>query len=380
MSITLDDFFPDHPKVLTLTDAAFRLLVKSWCYAKRHRTGGVLRHGVLETLYPKRAKYVIRELVEHRLLEVTSEGGYSIHDWADWWNEDQDQAESYKSELTQRRRALSYKRSTAGKARAAGAVRDGEGKFVQQPTQHNTQHPPSTIPSTPPACAGPAASTESQHVLVFAGSNGASKPSIQPAPSRARVGGRTDARRSDPDPRSDLTETMLLKDLDLPSTHTRDPVQQPRQPMNLEEALEIPIGQRARVCTTDPHLAAYLQPEEWPEVRAIATQLGEALGQRVVLGAYYRDSGVRAVVECFAAGFTEQELTECARANEAWWRKERRGLSSLTPEVVRRSLAKTPPGFVEHTDVRPKSRRELALLEEADRLVAEQKAKGVNHG
>jgi hypothetical protein len=41
--VRLDDSFPEHPKVIALTDAAFRAHVRGLCYAGRFLTDGLTR-------------------------------------------------------------------------------------------------------------------------------------------------------------------------------------------------------------------------------------------------------------------------------------------------------------------------------------------------
>jgi hypothetical protein len=65
------------------------------------------------------------------------------------------------------------------------------------------------------------------------------------------------------------------------------------------------------------------------------------------MGRYQRDPGVRAVVELYAAGFTQLELERVAQVvpRQSWWSAQgkRLGLSSLSIEVVRRNLPGTGP-------------------------------------
>lgn len=106
-------------------------------------------------------------------------------------------------------------------------------------------------------------------------------------------------------------------------------------PANLAEALKVPPQERARQVERDPHLAEWILPQDWPEVR----ELAKAWGERRV-GAYKRDSGVRAVVGCLADGFTLQELLRAIpRIRGSDWGKSRKlGMACMTPEVVRRAL------------------------------------------
>lgn len=48
--IRLDDGFPDHPKVITLSDKAFRTYISGLCYASRYLTDGFLAEPVVKRL------------------------------------------------------------------------------------------------------------------------------------------------------------------------------------------------------------------------------------------------------------------------------------------------------------------------------------------
>jgi len=126
-----------------------------------------------------------------------------------------------------------------------------------------------------------------------------------------------------------------------PESVTRAPV----APRNLAEALALPLAERAEWAERNPHAAEWVQPQQWPEVRAVAEALHSAGGLAPPrLGAYQRDSGVRAVVGLFAAGIALAELLGAipGLVESAWWKQGRRGLSALTPEVYRRATAPEP--------------------------------------
>ena len=119
-------------------------------------------------------------------------------------------------------------------------------------------------------------------------------------------------------------------------------------PRSREEALKIRIAARAALVVNQPALAAVTQPEQWPEVISVAQVFARAAGvaeQR--MGRYQQDPGVRALVELYAAGFTQLELERVAQVvpRQSWWSAQgkRLGLSSLSIEVVRRNLPGTGP-------------------------------------
>lgn len=77
--LRLDNGFPDHPKVIGLTDAAFRLEVEAICYAHRQRTDGVI-----PDTYRRGHARAVDELVTARLWVPAPEGGWLLHDYLAW--------------------------------------------------------------------------------------------------------------------------------------------------------------------------------------------------------------------------------------------------------------------------------------------------------
>lgn len=84
----LDDGFADHPKVIDLPDAAFRLHVCSMCWCSRRLTDGLVRSRELRILgamlegYPddRRLQDLAQKLVDARLWDHCEEG-WRLHDW-----------------------------------------------------------------------------------------------------------------------------------------------------------------------------------------------------------------------------------------------------------------------------------------------------------
>lgn len=76
--IRVHDGMPDHPKVEPLSDAAFRLLVTTWCWCSRHLTNG----HISARLWAKRGTArTRRELIDAGLAEVLDSGDILIHDY-----------------------------------------------------------------------------------------------------------------------------------------------------------------------------------------------------------------------------------------------------------------------------------------------------------
>lgn len=76
MWLRMDDGFMDHPKIIGLSDRAFRRHVLGMLYSARHLTDG---HVPTQWSNDR----AIRELVDAGLWKP-EHGGYAIHDWAEW--------------------------------------------------------------------------------------------------------------------------------------------------------------------------------------------------------------------------------------------------------------------------------------------------------
>lgn len=74
--VKLDDGFAEHPKVISLSDHAFRCYVEAVCWSARNLTDGQLASGVLNRI----GQDAVEELAEAGLLDG-SDQGWSIHDY-----------------------------------------------------------------------------------------------------------------------------------------------------------------------------------------------------------------------------------------------------------------------------------------------------------
>lgn len=121
--LNLDDQFPKHPKVLTLSDAAFRLHVAGLCHAAQYRTDGLLTVPVVPLLVPRYRPRTLAELIGAGLWHDEGLGcgtaacpagqpaHYVVHDFLQW-NRSRDEIDGERERL----RAV---RSAAGKKGAA---------------------------------------------------------------------------------------------------------------------------------------------------------------------------------------------------------------------------------------------------------------------
>ena len=128
--LRLDDSFYEHPKVVGLTDAAFRLHVRGLCYCSRLTTDGFITDALMRQTFPRAAQQT-KELVSARLW-TREQGGYRIHDFLKY-NPSREEVES-KREIARRIRV------EGGKARASSAVRI-DGRFAPHDYQQNASSP-----------------------------------------------------------------------------------------------------------------------------------------------------------------------------------------------------------------------------------------------
>jgi hypothetical protein len=126
--ITVHDGLPEHPKVEGLSDAAFRLLLTSWCYCSRNLTDGKIKADAWGRRGTARAR---SELVAAGLVEMT-DTGVLMHDYTEH------QRTAGEVEELRSKRADAGRRGGLAKASNRVASATANGKQV-----------PSTLPSKP---------------------------------------------------------------------------------------------------------------------------------------------------------------------------------------------------------------------------------------
>jgi hypothetical protein len=100
--VRLDDKMPRHPKVGTLSDAAFRAWIEGLCYSAEYLTDGFLPAVFLRAVKPRTKT----ELVQTGLWEQNGTGVY-VHDFLDFQtSKDRVQADRRAAAARQRRRRV----------------------------------------------------------------------------------------------------------------------------------------------------------------------------------------------------------------------------------------------------------------------------------
>lgn len=123
--IKVSDHMPDHPKVVGLSDKAFRAMVTLWCYCSRYRTDGVVVPAVWKKEAPGK---VGRELIAAGLAAERPDAGAEMHNYL------------VRQRSREQIEALSEKRAAAGK-------RGGRPPTKKQPPKQNALDLPSNTAS-----------------------------------------------------------------------------------------------------------------------------------------------------------------------------------------------------------------------------------------
>lgn len=72
---------PDHPKMEYLSDKAFRLVIRAWCYSRKHLTDGRIDGRKWTAMAPPKVR---RELVAEGIAEEQPDGSVHLHGFLDW--------------------------------------------------------------------------------------------------------------------------------------------------------------------------------------------------------------------------------------------------------------------------------------------------------
>ena len=137
--IRLDNAFTEHPKVVGLPDAAFRLHIHAMCYAHRMQTDGLVPRAWLTGSAGRRPPKAVTALVDAGLWEASGDD-YRIHDYLEY-------QQSRADILTKRQQAAErMKRSSERRANNARTSREVQEITRQDNTKTTTTAPPSAPP------------------------------------------------------------------------------------------------------------------------------------------------------------------------------------------------------------------------------------------
>lgn len=108
---------------------------------------------------------------------------------------------------------------------------------------------------------------------------------------------------------------------------------------NLEEALAHPTKEAAQYLVANPHMKDWLQPHKWPDVQLLMERLCGAMGWHKPRW-NKPDGDTMRMVEALAE-FSTEELDRAidAAPRDKFLREKAKGLSAITPVVIRQLLA-----------------------------------------
>lgn len=144
--VRMDDGFADHPKILALTDAAFRLHTCAMCWSGRRSTDGFIATRDLRVLVAMvqtevKAEVLLSELIEGQLWEV-ADGGWMIHDFLKYNPRSEVVAERKEAHAEKMRN-----RRASGKSGAKDNTEPRDGSRDTAHDEHVKDHVRSTLSS-----------------------------------------------------------------------------------------------------------------------------------------------------------------------------------------------------------------------------------------
>ena len=110
--IKIDDSFPDHPKIIGLSDLAFRLHIRGLCYSGKYLTDGFIPYkAVWGMLSDEQSIYKPSDELEDQGLWVRTEKGFQIHDYLSYQSS-KAQVEHKRASLRERQKRYKEKQVT----------------------------------------------------------------------------------------------------------------------------------------------------------------------------------------------------------------------------------------------------------------------------
>jgi hypothetical protein len=83
--VNLDDNYASHPKIVGLTDGAFRLHTTGIVYCNRYLTDGIITAAAVPLLTPHYRPAHLTELLSRLIWTELADGqAYELHDYLDW--------------------------------------------------------------------------------------------------------------------------------------------------------------------------------------------------------------------------------------------------------------------------------------------------------
>lgn len=145
--VRLDDRFPSHRKVATLSDRAFRLHVTAMCWCSENLTEGKILFSELRVIAHVRGiNSIANELVNSKLWDKVDDG-WVIHDFLDY-NPDREQVEAERARNAARQKAYRERRKAERQTAESGS--SNSQRDVRNGVTHGVTNGPVTLPPARP--------------------------------------------------------------------------------------------------------------------------------------------------------------------------------------------------------------------------------------
>jgi hypothetical protein len=146
--VKIDDSFPNHPKIVGLTDKAFRIHISGLCYCGTYLTDGFIPMTIARQLCNENINY-IAELCEAGLWkEAMSENGFRIHDYLSHQTSKTQVEEKRQTVRERQKRYRERHKTTEAEPAESEGGDDGWSNALVTPTEYREQNTDNRIQNT----------------------------------------------------------------------------------------------------------------------------------------------------------------------------------------------------------------------------------------
>jgi hypothetical protein len=131
--VKIDDSFPDHPKIIGLSDRAFRLHIQGLCYCGKYLTDGFIPYAAVNSMVTE-PEYKPTDELESAGLWIRCDKGFEIHDYLEHQSS---KSEVVEKKETTRARVKRHRESKLGNAVTNAYVTGSE--YREQSTDNRVQ-------------------------------------------------------------------------------------------------------------------------------------------------------------------------------------------------------------------------------------------------
>jgi hypothetical protein len=146
--VKIDDSFPNHPKIVGLTDKAFRIHISGLCYCGTYLTDGFVPMTIAARFANEDMQYIVELTKAGLWREAPQDNGFHIHDYlAHQTSKTQVEEKRQTVRERQKRYRERHKVTEAEPAESEGGD-DGWGNALVSPTEYRIQNTDNRIQNT----------------------------------------------------------------------------------------------------------------------------------------------------------------------------------------------------------------------------------------